>query len=83
MPLLATEEMRSAARADLPAELPAERAARFERELGLHADTARLFAFRSELGDYFERALAAAGGTARATAGPSSSRSSCRTGSRR
>ncbi len=62
VPVLATEEMLSAARADLPAELPAERAARFERELGLHADTARLFAFRAELGDYFERALAAAGG---------------------
>ena len=62
VPLLATEKMLAAARADLPAELPAERAARFERELGLHADTARLFAFRTELGDYFERALAAAGG---------------------
>jgi aspartyl-tRNA(Asn)/glutamyl-tRNA(Gln) amidotransferase subunit B len=45
----------------MPAELPAQRAARFEHELGLHADTARLFAFRAELGDYFERALAAAG----------------------
>ncbi|MBV8999603.1 MAG: Asp-tRNA(Asn)/Glu-tRNA(Gln) amidotransferase subunit GatB, partial [Solirubrobacterales bacterium] len=61
VPVLATEGMLAAARADLPAELPAERAARFERELGLHADTARLFAFRAELGDYFERALAAAG----------------------
>jgi aspartyl-tRNA(Asn)/glutamyl-tRNA(Gln) amidotransferase subunit B len=61
VPLLATEEMLAAARGDLPTELPAERAARFEQELGLHADTARLFAFRSELGDYFERALAAAG----------------------
>jgi aspartyl-tRNA(Asn)/glutamyl-tRNA(Gln) amidotransferase subunit B len=59
--LLATEEMVASARTALPAELPAERAARFERELGLHADTARLFAFRAELGDYFERALAAAG----------------------
>ena len=62
VPILATEEMLAAARADLPAELPAERAARFEHELGLNADTARLFAFRTELGDYFERALAAAGG---------------------
>ncbi len=66
VPLLATEEMVAAARADLPAELPAERAARFEHELGLHADTARLFAFRTELGDYFERALAAAGGNGEA-----------------
>jgi aspartyl-tRNA(Asn)/glutamyl-tRNA(Gln) amidotransferase subunit B len=61
VPLLATEEMLGAARAALPSELPAERAVRFEQELGLHADTARLFAFRAELGDYFERALAAAG----------------------
>jgi aspartyl-tRNA(Asn)/glutamyl-tRNA(Gln) amidotransferase subunit B len=59
VPLLATEEMLAAARASLPAELPAERATRFESELGLHPDTARLFAFRSELGDYFEAALAA------------------------
>jgi aspartyl-tRNA(Asn)/glutamyl-tRNA(Gln) amidotransferase subunit B len=61
VPLLATEEMIAAARTALPAELPAERATRFEQELGLHAATARLFAFRAELGDYFERALAAAG----------------------
>jgi aspartyl-tRNA(Asn)/glutamyl-tRNA(Gln) amidotransferase subunit B len=61
VPLLATKEMLAAARAALPAELPAERATRFESELGLHPDTARLFAFRTELGDYFERALAAAG----------------------
>jgi aspartyl-tRNA(Asn)/glutamyl-tRNA(Gln) amidotransferase subunit B len=61
VPLLTTGEMLAAARAALPAELPAERASRFEAELGLHPDTARLFAFRTELGDYFERALAAAG----------------------
>ncbi|HEY1516632.1 MAG TPA: Asp-tRNA(Asn)/Glu-tRNA(Gln) amidotransferase subunit GatB [Solirubrobacteraceae bacterium] len=61
VPLLATEEMLAAARAALPAELPLERAARFERELGLNPDTAWLFASRTELGDYFERALAAAG----------------------
>ena len=62
VPIVVAEEMLNGARADMPTELPAERAERFERELGLHADTARLFAFRSELGDYFERALAAAGG---------------------
>jgi len=61
VPLLVTEAMLAAARADLPGELPAERAERFQRELGLHADTARLFAYRADLGDYFERALAAAG----------------------
>jgi aspartyl-tRNA(Asn)/glutamyl-tRNA(Gln) amidotransferase subunit B len=61
VPIVVGAEMLSAARAEMPAELPAERAQRFERELGLHADTARLFAFRSDLGDYFERALASIG----------------------
>ena len=37
------------------------RAERFERELPLNADSAQLLAFRSELGDYFEAALAAPG----------------------
>jgi aspartyl-tRNA(Asn)/glutamyl-tRNA(Gln) amidotransferase subunit B len=60
--LLATEEILLAARGALPAELPAERAARFERELGLNPGRAREFAFRAELGDYFERALASDGG---------------------
>jgi aspartyl-tRNA(Asn)/glutamyl-tRNA(Gln) amidotransferase subunit B len=40
-------------------ELPAARAERLERELGLSADSAHLLAFRAELGDYFEAALAA------------------------
>ncbi len=61
VPLMATEEMVARAREALPAELPAERAARFEQELGLNAGRAREFAFRAELGDYFERALAADG----------------------
>jgi aspartyl-tRNA(Asn)/glutamyl-tRNA(Gln) amidotransferase subunit B len=60
VPILATEEMLAAAREALP-ELPAARAERFERELGLSADRARELAFRAELGDYFERAVAAAG----------------------
>jgi aspartyl-tRNA(Asn)/glutamyl-tRNA(Gln) amidotransferase subunit B len=60
VPLLATTEMVEAARADLP-ELPADRAQRFERDLGLSAESARLLGFRTELGDYFERALAADG----------------------
>ena len=59
VPLAPTEQMLERAREALP-ELPAERAARFERDLGLGADQSRLLAFRSELGDYFERALAAA-----------------------
>jgi aspartyl-tRNA(Asn)/glutamyl-tRNA(Gln) amidotransferase subunit B len=61
VPLVATEQMVSAAKNALPAELPAERAARFERELGLNPGRAKEFAFRAELGDYFERALAADG----------------------
>jgi aspartyl-tRNA(Asn)/glutamyl-tRNA(Gln) amidotransferase subunit B len=62
VPLLAIEEMIAAARAELPVELPAQRAARLESELGLSTDRARDFAFSAELGDYFERALAAARG---------------------
>ena len=59
VPLVVTDEMLAAARADMPTELPVERAARFEQQLGLHADTAWLFARRTDLGDYFERALSA------------------------
>jgi aspartyl-tRNA(Asn)/glutamyl-tRNA(Gln) amidotransferase subunit B len=58
VPLAPTEEMLERARAAIP-ELPAQRAERFERELELPADTAKLLAFRTELGDYFEEALAA------------------------
>ena len=61
VPLVVDAEMREAVRAELP-ELPAARAARFERELGLSPERAREFAFRAELGDYFERVLAANGG---------------------
>src|SRR5437588_8912573 len=61
VPLLATEAMLSSARAELPAELPAERAARFEHELGLNHGRARDLANRAELGDYFEQALAGDG----------------------
>ena len=60
VPVVATEEMLSAARDQVP-ELPAERAARFERNLGLSAERARELAFRTELADYFERALAVGG----------------------
>ncbi|MGB0096627.1 MAG: Asp-tRNA(Asn)/Glu-tRNA(Gln) amidotransferase subunit GatB [Solirubrobacteraceae bacterium] len=60
VPVVVSEEMLAAARAAIP-ELPAERAARFERELGLSGELARLFAFRAELGDYFESAVAADG----------------------
>jgi aspartyl-tRNA(Asn)/glutamyl-tRNA(Gln) amidotransferase subunit B len=58
VPLVPTDEMLERARAALP-ELPAARAERLERELELPADTAKLLAFRSELGDFYEAALAA------------------------
>jgi aspartyl-tRNA(Asn)/glutamyl-tRNA(Gln) amidotransferase subunit B len=58
VPVAIDERMLAAARADM-VELPADRAARFERELALSAESARLLAFRGELGDYFEAALAA------------------------
>ncbi|HEX5192355.1 MAG TPA: Asp-tRNA(Asn)/Glu-tRNA(Gln) amidotransferase subunit GatB [Solirubrobacteraceae bacterium] len=56
VPLLVTDEMIAAARAQLP-ELPAARAQRFVSELGLPAGRARDLAFRKELADYFEAAL--------------------------
>ena len=60
VPLVTSEEMLKAARSELPTELPTERAARFERELGLSSARARELVFRPELGEYFERVLAAA-----------------------
>jgi aspartyl-tRNA(Asn)/glutamyl-tRNA(Gln) amidotransferase subunit B len=56
VPIAISEQMLERAKAALP-ELPAARAERFERELGLNADSARLLAWRAELGDYFEAAL--------------------------
>jgi aspartyl-tRNA(Asn)/glutamyl-tRNA(Gln) amidotransferase subunit B len=56
VPIAPTEAMLERARAALP-ELPASRAARLERDLELPAETAKLLAFRSELGDFFEAAL--------------------------
>ncbi len=67
VPIVPTEEMLERARSALP-ELPAERAERFEQELGLPEETAKLLAFRGELGDYFEAALAADSADARALA---------------
>jgi aspartyl-tRNA(Asn)/glutamyl-tRNA(Gln) amidotransferase subunit B len=60
-PLPVTEEVLSAARAALPAELPTERALRFERDLGLTAARARELAFRADLAEFFERTLSGAG----------------------
>jgi aspartyl-tRNA(Asn)/glutamyl-tRNA(Gln) amidotransferase subunit B len=57
VPVRIDEEMMHAAHAAL-AELPADRAERYEQELGLSAESGRLLAFRVELGEYFEAALA-------------------------
>jgi aspartyl-tRNA(Asn)/glutamyl-tRNA(Gln) amidotransferase subunit B len=62
VPLVVDAEMREAVRAELP-ELPAARALRFERELGLSPDRSRELAFRAELGDYFELVLGGNGAT--------------------
>ena len=59
MPVAIDPAMLDAARAALP-ELPAARAERLQQEIGLSADSAHLLAFRTELGDYFEAALASA-----------------------
>ena len=58
VPVAIDEQMLAAARADMT-ELPADRAERLERELGLSSESARLLAFRGELGGFFEAALAA------------------------
>jgi aspartyl-tRNA(Asn)/glutamyl-tRNA(Gln) amidotransferase subunit B len=58
VPVAVGQEMLDAARAAM-GELPAARAERFEHTIGLSPDSARQLAFRAELGDYFEQALAA------------------------
>ena len=58
VPVAIDRQMLDAAAADMP-ELPSARAQRFQDELGLAPDSAQLLAFRVELGDYFEAALAA------------------------
>jgi aspartyl-tRNA(Asn)/glutamyl-tRNA(Gln) amidotransferase subunit B len=67
VPIVPTEAMLERARAALP-ELPAARAERLERELELPAETAKLLSFRSELGDFFEDAVAAGDGDPRSLA---------------
>jgi len=59
VPVAIDEQMLEAARAAM-SELPAARAARLEGE-GLSEESARLLAFRGELGDYYEAALACGG----------------------
>jgi aspartyl-tRNA(Asn)/glutamyl-tRNA(Gln) amidotransferase subunit B len=67
VPLGPTDAMLARAREALP-ELPAERAERLERELGIAPDGARLLAFRTELGDLLEGAVAAGGAEPRSLA---------------
>jgi aspartyl-tRNA(Asn)/glutamyl-tRNA(Gln) amidotransferase subunit B len=67
VPLAPTEVMLAAARAALP-ELPAERAARYERDWGLAPDPARLLAYEPQWGDYFETVATAGDGDGRAAA---------------
>jgi aspartyl-tRNA(Asn)/glutamyl-tRNA(Gln) amidotransferase subunit B len=61
VPVAPTDEMLRRAREALP-ELPAARAERLQGELDLPPDTAKLLAFRTELGDFFEAAVASDGG---------------------
>jgi aspartyl-tRNA(Asn)/glutamyl-tRNA(Gln) amidotransferase subunit B len=58
LPIAIDEQMRASARAAM-SELPADRATRLEREMSLSRESAQLLAFRGELGDFFEQALAA------------------------
>ena len=60
VPVAVTAEMLEEARAAVP-ELPVQRAERYENEMGLGTNTARLLAFRPELGEYFEAAAASDG----------------------
>ena len=62
VPIVVEAAMLDAVRAEMP-ELPAARAARFVRDLGLSADRAKELAFRAELADYFELVLAADAGS--------------------
>jgi aspartyl-tRNA(Asn)/glutamyl-tRNA(Gln) amidotransferase subunit B len=65
VPLAPTEGMLEAARGALR-ELPAARVARYERDWGLGTDAARLLAYESQWGDYFETVAAAGDGRAAA-----------------
>jgi aspartyl-tRNA(Asn)/glutamyl-tRNA(Gln) amidotransferase subunit B len=67
VPIAPTEEMLERARQALP-ELPAARAERLGRDLDLPPDTAKLLAFRADLGDFYEAALSGDGGSPRSLA---------------
>jgi aspartyl-tRNA(Asn)/glutamyl-tRNA(Gln) amidotransferase subunit B len=61
VPVVPTDEMLKEARESLP-ELPAARRERYLSEVGLSEEAATTLAFHAELGEYFERAVAAADG---------------------
>jgi aspartyl-tRNA(Asn)/glutamyl-tRNA(Gln) amidotransferase subunit B len=60
VPVAPSAELIEEIRASLP-ELPLEKAARYENELGIAPDTAKFLAFNADMGAYFEAVLAAAG----------------------
>jgi aspartyl-tRNA(Asn)/glutamyl-tRNA(Gln) amidotransferase subunit B len=60
VPIAPTAAMVERARTAIP-ELPADRAERLASDLGLPAKQAQLLAFRTEVGDFYERAVAADG----------------------
>jgi aspartyl-tRNA(Asn)/glutamyl-tRNA(Gln) amidotransferase subunit B len=61
VPVVPTEQMLADARESLP-ELPAARRERYVSDVGLTEEAAATLAFQAELGEYFERAVAAADG---------------------
>ncbi len=67
VPIAPTDAMIARARAAIP-ELPAARAERLARDHGVSADQAKLLAFRPDVGDFYEQAVAAAGDGADAKA---------------
>ena len=58
VPVVPTDQMLKVARESLP-ELPAARRERYLTEIGLSEEAATTLAFQAELGEYFERAVAA------------------------
>ncbi|MCK9248820.1 MAG: Asp-tRNA(Asn)/Glu-tRNA(Gln) amidotransferase subunit GatB [Solirubrobacteraceae bacterium] len=68
-PVAVPTELFDLARAAIP-ELPLDREARYVDVHGLNDESARLLAFRRELGDYYEATVAAAGATPDGEAAP-------------
>ncbi len=60
VPVAISQDMLDAARTALP-ELPGQRAARLQQEVGLSADSAHQLAFDADLGEYFDAVLVLAG----------------------